>query len=140
MGSPTGRTACWGEDEQGSGMRDSRKAVANGADFARTMANGGIGMIEATPVHEGGRHTLRMTGHATGNELVCAGASAIAYALLGALQNMDGHVRYLDSETASGALWVCAEGDGQVEAVFLMAVVGLLQIEKAHPGSIHVAV
>lgn len=98
-------------------------------------------MIEIKARREGGQYELRLEGHAEynpGNDIVCAGASAIVYALLGALCNLGEQVETMASETESGAAWVLAEGGEQVEAVFLMAVVGLLQIEAAHPRHVHI--
>lgn len=98
-------------------------------------------MIEIKARYEDGQYELRLEGHAEynpGNDIVCAGASAIVYALLGALCNLGEHVETMASETESGMAWVLTEGDEQVEAVFMMALVGLLQIESAHPQHVHV--
>ena len=96
-------------------------------------------MIEATfRQWDGGLHELHMRGHATGDETVCAGASGIAYALLGTLENLGSHVSYYEHEMESGNLWVCAGGDERVKTVFFMAQIGFMQIEKSHPELIKV--
>ena len=82
-------------------------------------------------------HTLTVHGHAgyddTGRDIVCAGVSAISYALLGYLY----HVGYVveDVKTESGDLSLsCVGGD----AAFDMAMVGYLQIARAYPQCVDV--
>ena len=116
-------------------------------------------MIRAEFRTDGGVYELRVAGHAgyrPGNDIVCAGCSAIVYALVGALR--DGGRRVKDAaphnkdaaphnkdaapqgEVAyalkSGDAYVRAEGD--VGALFRMAEVGLMQIERAHPEHVRV--
>lgn len=96
---------------------------------------------------EGGQRWLKMEGHAIeersgggvqpsdlvggqGN-IVCAGASAILYALLGYLCNNEdvlGEVRTRDSSGDAEAY--CRYG---AEEAFEMAVIGLMQIAKQYP-------
>lgn len=69
-------------------------------------------------------------GHATGSEDVCAGVSAIVYALAGWAEN------YAESdvktEFESGDALVTFRGGSEAEAAFDMAVIGLKQIEAGH--------
>lgn len=84
-----------------------------------------------SPPHRGGEW---------GN-IVCAGASALAYALMGTvlnLRNQGEHVRMAAAEAESGSAWVYCEGDEVAGAVFLSAAVGFLQLEKAHPAHVRV--
>lgn len=83
-----------------------------------------------------------MEGHAgynPGNDVVCAGASAIAYALAGYLHNCGGHLWTIVREKLdSGDLELCCTGDEMVGEVYRMALIGLLQLEAAYPGHVRV--
>lgn len=82
---------------------------------------------------------LRVTGHApgeAGNNLACAGASAIVYALVGYLENRPERITQLEKTLASGYADITCRGE--VEEAFYMAVIGLLQIQKSClPGTTH---
>lgn len=89
--------------------------------------------------------SISAVGHATGSEEVCAAISGLIYALAGYLENavQDGMARWIDCKLEPGdaVLVVSAEeAEESITAVFHMATIGLLQIEKAHPKYIHVAV
>ena len=89
--------------------------------------------------------SISAAGHATGSEEVCAAISGLIYALAGYLENavQDGVARWTDCrlEPGEAILSVSAEEmEESITAVFHMAAIGLLQIEKAHPKYIHVAV
>ena len=81
--------------------------------------------------------SLEVSGHATGHPEVCAGASALLYALAGWVRNRE--------DPDAGAV-VLEDGHGVVSlrdgpeawAVFEAVVIGLLQIELAEPGAIRV--
>ncbi len=82
---------------------------------------------------------LEMKDHATGEPLVCAGASAIVWALAGWLRNNSGAEDLVLHLRAGDAFVQCPRTREAVVA-FEMAAVGLRQIEKAFPGYIHVEV
>ena len=82
-----------------------------------------------------------MNGHAdyaSKNDIVCAGCSAIYYALLGMLENLEGHVKNLLTVEKSGAVMICCDGDELAITAFTMATIGLMQIEKAYPDHVKV--
>ncbi len=83
---------------------------------------------------------LTMEGHATGNELVCAAASAIAFALSGYLLNAGSHVKKLRrNQLESGSAVISCTGDECVAAAFRMAGIGLAQIAQQYPDHMFVA-
>lgn len=79
---------------------------------------------------------LEMRDHATGEPLVCAGASAIVWSLAGWLRN----------HAETGAVMTLRAGDAFVqcartpaaETAFELAAVGLMQLEKKYPEAIRV--
>jgi len=81
--------------------------------------------------------SLEVSGHATGYPAVCAGASALLYALAGWVRNRE--------EPDAGAV-VLEDGHGVVTlrdgpeawAVLEAVVIGLLQIQLAEPAAIRV--
>ena len=96
-------------------------------------------MIDVTMKLGSERHSINMTGHAyvpgsDEGQAVCAGASAIAYALAGYVANnperLVGRVHAMD--IGSGNLNIEVSGRN-LRPVFEMALIGLLQIENTHP-------
>ena len=83
------------------------------------------------------RQTLRLTGHATGSEQVCAAISGIVYSLLGYLDNQPE-----EAETREEPGYALAsDGRGAaLDAAFDMAVIGLLQIAQEFPDHVKVTV
>lgn len=85
-------------------------------------------------VHDG-KYEMSIYGHAgyaeAGKDIVCAGVSAIGYALLGFLRNTD--CKGLRVITDSGNLAVSCKGGERVSAAFEMAYIGLLQIAQKYP-------
>lgn len=86
----------------------------------------------------GGRCVLRVDGHAgfcPGQDIVCAGASALVCALAGALDGLgaQGAQRMLRAGHAA----IAADDRADVRAAFTVAVTGLRQLAAAYPG--HVA-
>lgn len=81
----------------------------------------------------GRRHTLYIRGHAgyaePGKDIVCAGVTAIVYALTGYL---DGH-ETLSCELQAGYAGITCEGGKDVDTAFGMAAVGLRQIAALFP-------
>lgn len=91
-------------------------------------------------------HNLHITGHAgysaCGADVVCAGISAIGYALLGYLENCEeGDPDYAYMEE-SGALAIFSFPTERVDVAFEMALIGLMQIANQYPEnvSIHISV
>ena len=85
---------------------------------------------------------LRISGHAgyaeVGKDIVCAGVSAIAFALLGYLENIDKTV-VSDIKDEEGYICIVSNSiDKRVEAAFDMALLGLRQLELAYPDHINV--
>lgn len=99
-------------------------------------------MIEIFLSSQGEEHRLEMTGHADynpGNDVVCAGASAIAYTLLGYLHNAEGHLLEMQEETVeSGNLLVRCLGDEMVAEAHKMALIGFLQLAERYPEHVSV--
>ena len=93
-------------------------------------------MTQVYAERSGNRCILSAKGHATGSPEVCAGVSAILYALAGYLINHDIKISEQRMEDADVHLEFTG-GEGAV-AAYEMAVIGLLQIEKAHPEFIQV--
>ena len=84
---------------------------------------------------EGGRCLLALDGHATGSPEMCAAISGIVYALAGYLANAgrDGFAEFYRMELESGKVRIHCHGDDRVTAACEMAIIGLRQLEKAHP-------
>lgn len=92
-------------------------------------------MIRINYCRSGERHRLAVEGHAGqdehGRDIVCAGVSAISFALLGYLAQCGADITHLTGE--SGSISVDCTGGEQVEAAFAMAVTGYLQISERYP-------
>ena len=85
---------------------------------------------------------LRISGHAdyaeAGKDIVCAGVSAITYALLGYLEKIDKTV-VSDIKDEEGYICIVSNSiDKRVESAFDMALLGLRQIELAYPNHVSV--
>ena len=94
-------------------------------------------MTKVYSERDGNRYILSARGHSTGSPEVCAGVSAILYALLGFLENCpDKEIFY--RETGSGHVTLDCQGGATVRAAFDMANIGLLQIQAKHPDYISV--
>lgn len=97
-------------------------------------------MIRVRYLREGDHHTLSIQGHAGyaehGNDIVCAGVSAISYALLGWLNHAGCDISA--ARVDSGDLEVSCKGIKQAATAFDMAVIGLGQIAKKYPRHVEV--
>lgn len=89
-----------------------------------------------------GERELTIQGHAGfsehGNDIVCAGASAIAYTLLGYLANCEDviDINYVDR---SGDFSLVCKGDSiRVQTAFEMALIGFMQLEGTYPQCVRV--
>lgn len=95
-------------------------------------------MIRVNYAKDGGRHKLAVQGHAghgpPGGDIVCAGVSALSYALLGYLLHAGCPV--VEAKADSGdLLLICKDGE-MVRGAFDMALVGYLQIAKKYPQNV----
>lgn len=82
-----------------------------------------------------GVYTLRLDGHAgynPGNDVVCAGISAIVFALMGYVENFG---KKKSIEYSSGRAEIRAKG---CKKAFDMAYIGLRQIEMQYPENLQV--
>ena len=99
-------------------------------------------MIMARYDRDGEMHTLSVNGHAgyadKGQDIVCAGISAIVYALIGWLENNSEDTAFVSIDEKDGEAVVACEGDGMVTAVFHMAAIGIENIMNTYPD--HVAI
>lgn len=90
---------------------------------------------------KGGRHHLHISGHAgyaaPGEDIVCAGISAIGYALMGYLRNCPEAEDLRCSEESGRLILSCGEHT-KVDAAFDMAVIGLALIERQYPQHVHI--
>jgi uncharacterized protein YsxB (DUF464 family) len=93
-------------------------------------------MTDVKVKRSGKRCCLEAKGHATGSVAVCAGISAVLYALVGYLANHEGQV--IRQHIADADVCIEFEGDAESIAAFEMAVIGLMQIELMHPEYISV--
>ena len=96
-------------------------------------------MIDVTMKLGSERHSINMTGHAyvpesDQGQAVCAGASAIAYALAGYIANDPEWlvIRVHDMDIGSGNLSIDVSGRN-LRPVFEMALIGLMQIAEKYP-------
>lgn len=99
-------------------------------------------MVKVTVWRRKTLRSLHLEGHAgyhPGNDIVCAGCSAIVYALMGWISNAAGHMAEVDElYEKSGTVRITADGDEQYGAAFDMAVIGLMQIAKKYPDHVSV--
>ena len=83
---------------------------------------------------------LTAEGHAgyaeKGQDIVCAGVSAIVYALIGWLEN--NIESYVSIDERNGEVVIACEGDEQVEAVFYMAAIGIENIANTYPDHVEI--
>ena len=82
---------------------------------------------------------MKVNGHAgynPGNDIVCAGVSAIVTMLAGYLINRLDRTQLVKMELDNGNADIQVTGDA-VE-IFEMATIGLMQIEKAYPKNVKV--
>lgn len=92
-------------------------------------------MIEITYSRNNGGHRLEITGHSGyaphGQDIVCAGVSAIAYALCGYLAESGALCR---KKVCSGDLVCCCARSVQSDAAYEMALNGFEQIANSYAG------
>ena len=84
---------------------------------------------------DGSRMFLHLQGHASGSKTICAGISAIVYALAGYIKNAESEerVNIYTMNLNSGNVELHITGDDRTEGAFESALIGLKQIEKKYP-------
>ena len=94
-------------------------------------------MIKVNYETDGREHRLTMEGHANyadhGDDIVCAGASSIVFALLGWLENNGQYQEFTHCEVESGNVRIFCEGGDRTAATFEMAAIGLMQLADSYP-------
>ena len=99
-------------------------------------------MIRARYDRDGETHTLSVNGHAgyaeKGQDIVCAGVSAIVYALIGWIENNIEIFASVDEN--NGEVVIACEGDEKVEAVFYMAAIGIESIMNTYPDHVDIEI
>lgn len=95
-------------------------------------------MITVHYSRKGGQHELSVDGHAgyaeMGDDIVCAGVSALVQALIGWLDDHSDCVAEMWSPAIHpGHFWVRCKGNKMTTVAFQMAVTGLKQIADAYP-------
>ena len=96
-------------------------------------------MTRAVFSRRGERWRVEMNGHADydpGHDVVCAGCSAIVYALANYLRGVG--AERLEERLEPGEVRLEAVGDGAVAAAFQMAAVGLEEIARQYPEHVQV--
>ena len=93
-------------------------------------------------IHYSGGHKLEIKGHAgyseQGNDIVCAGVSAITYTLLGFLNNHKDDIWYLRAHTESGDAAITCVGNDKIDTAFEMAIIGYAQIANQYPDNVNI--
>lgn len=93
-------------------------------------------MIRASYSHGGKVHRLTIDGHAgyapQGSDIVCAGVSALAYALVGYLEGVDGS--FFNSQP--GHLVIECKNGKHVHTAFEVTVTGIRQLADAYPDNV----
>ena len=85
-------------------------------------------------------HHLHIAGHAgyapAGSDIVCAGVSALSFALLGYLRQTNAAVE--ETACSRGALMLRCKGGGQADSAFSMALAGYQIIAETYPQHVEV--
>lgn len=98
-------------------------------------------MIRVYYARDGNAHELSIDGHADyaerGQDIVCAGVSALAQALLGWLDQCSQYVTELQGPVVQqGRLWVNCRGNKKVTIAFQVMLMGMKQIADAYPNHV----
>ena len=97
-------------------------------------------MIIARYERDGESHNLSVNGHAgyahKGQDIVCAGVSAIVYALIGWLENNSENANFASIDESGGEVIISCEGDDNVATAFYMAAIGIEQIQNTYPAHV----
>lgn len=84
------------------------------------------------------RYLIKATGHATGSEKVCSAISSLLWAIAGWITNNPDKLKYHKMRIDSGNTYIEFSGGVIAEAVWEVAAIGLMQIEKQYPEYIKV--
>ena len=94
-------------------------------------------MIEVAYYGGDSTHKLIVEGHAEysdhGDDIVCAGVSAITFTLLGFLNNHKDDIESISAQTKSGHAHISCKGGETIALAFDMALIGLQQIAMKYP-------
>ena len=97
-------------------------------------------MIVARYERDGESHNLSVNGHAgystKGQDIVCAGVSAIVYALIGWLEN--NIATFTSVDESNGEVVISCEGDEKTATAFYMAAIGIEQIANTYPAHVSI--
>lgn len=97
-------------------------------------------MIQVKYRTDGKAHSLVITGHAgyaeIGDDIVCAGVSAIVYTLLGWMENNDEELEHKNVSIESGDVLIYCEGGEKAATAFDMTAIGLEQIAQRYPDNV----
>lgn len=88
-------------------------------------------MIQVAFARAGEERILTLRGHATGSPAVCAGASAIVYALAGWLKNAG--AEGLELRLRPGDARIVCRGGPVTDTAFHIALTGLAQLGASYP-------
>lgn len=103
-------------------------------------------MIKVNFMSNGNHFTgFKSSGHANynmGNDIVCAAVSALAYTLLGTLQNV-ANIRFPKTRVREGNMRFSVTTDDPqasevVDVVFKTIYIGMLQLQKTYPKNIYI--
>jgi uncharacterized protein YsxB (DUF464 family) len=87
-------------------------------------------------------HIEGHAGYNPGNDIVCSAVSALGYALVGALKNINGlSIREMQAENGIDVIinpFIEPSRQRAVDMVFTTVYIGLKQIEQAYPGHVQV--
>lgn len=101
-------------------------------------------MIQAKYRKDDTAHSFTVTGHAEysdkGDDIVCAGASSIVYALLGFLENNREDLGYINADVHEGNVQITCEGGERTSAAFEMAAIGLEQLADNYPDHVEIEI
>lgn len=97
-------------------------------------------MIIARYDRNGDTHILSVNGHAgfavKGQDIVCAGVSAIVYALIGWLENNVEDTTFASVDEGNGEVIISCEGDEKLATAFYMAAIGIENIANTYPAHV----
>ena len=101
-------------------------------------------MIIARYERDGESHNLSVNGHAgyslKGKDIVCAGVSAIVYALMGWLENNIEHTKFVSIDEDNGEVVIACDGDDNVATAFYMAAIGIESIMNTYPAHVDIEI
>lgn len=101
-------------------------------------------MVKVTYQSRDNKYRLSIDGHAgykpAGEDIVCAGVSAIAYSLMGYLELNKDKTSFLDIRHDNGRVYTCCCGTDTIGAAFQMAITGLEMIAASYPQNVSVTI